>query len=132
MFDFKPLRYRYKLEATLRGHDDGVNSVNINRDGSLLASGGKISEDVSAAMLSQKTGTECVRIWDLNKHYELKTPHSNARSQGSTNVVAWTKTSGKGEEVLIHGTAAGYVCVWRAQENTQDIGTASRGLSRRL
>ncbi|KAF8576906.1 WD40 repeat-like protein [Ramaria rubella] len=97
-----PSRHRYKLVATLKGHQDAINSLALSTTGNVLASG---------------TG-DGVKLWDIQSKTQLTALKQNLLARGPVSCLTWINHRDDPNEHLCYGTALGYLVIWA--QNSQD------------
>jgi WD40 repeat protein len=111
----------YSLYARLTGHTKKLAAVAISTDGHLLASAGEylfnsVSADKRSLMLGVFTmltlGMDRIRLWDLNEKSELPTPERGYTLRGPPTCVVWAKRHEGQHDILVFGTALGFLVIW--------------------
>ncbi|KAL5529805.1 hypothetical protein ACEPAG_5792 [Sanghuangporus baumii] len=91
------------LVGRLYGHSEGINSLSISNDGTLLASG----------------GSDTLRLWDIAACKELRPPFRpdhRVNVRGQVTCTSWLPTS-DWRKTLIFTTSIGYLIVWKESES---------------
>ncbi|KAF8576634.1 WD40 repeat-like protein [Ramaria rubella] len=96
-----PSRHRYKLVATLKGHQDAINSLALSMTGNILAGGG-----------------DSVKLWDIQSKTQLTAPKQNLLARGPVSCLTWINHRDDPNEHLCYGTALGYLVIWA--QNSRD------------
>lgn len=108
---------RYKVVNHLRGHRGAVTVLSVSPDG-VLASGGKSHPAIVTFLISQVfSGYDGVKLWQLPSCRSVEAPWGGQGLRGTVSSFAWTKV--EDSDVLIHGTAGGYLCVWRRMKSVR-------------
>ncbi|KAF8574104.1 hypothetical protein K439DRAFT_1624589 [Ramaria rubella] len=97
-----PSRHRYKLVATLKGHQDAINSLALSTTGNVLTSG---------------VG-DGVKLWDIQSKTQLTAPKQNLLAHGPVSCLTWINHRDDPNEHLCYGTALGYLVIWA--QNSRD------------
>ncbi|KAF8579382.1 WD40 repeat-like protein [Ramaria rubella] len=97
-----PSRHRYKLIATLKGHQDVINSLALSTTGNVLASG----------------AGDSVKLWDIQSKTQLTAPKQNLLARGPVSCLTWINHRDDPNEHLCYGMALGYLVIWA--QNSQD------------
>ena len=101
----------FEVKNKLSGHKGPILCLAATEDGKLLASGGKIAL-VPVISDSTHTGTDGVKIWDLQKKKQLNGP-TGAGTRGATTALAWIARTDDPDEALFYGTQSGTLVCWK-------------------
>ncbi|KAL5525016.1 hypothetical protein ACEPAF_8885 [Sanghuangporus sanghuang] len=96
-------RPHFVLVGRLYGHSEGINSLSISNDGTVLASG----------------GSDTLRLWDIVACKELRPPFRpdhRVNVRGQVTCTSWLPTS-DWRKTLIFATSVGYLIVWKESES---------------
>ncbi|KAF8574691.1 WD40 repeat-like protein [Ramaria rubella] len=97
-----PSRHRYTLVATLKGHQDAINSLALSTTGNVLASG----------------AGDSVKLWDIQSKTQLIAPKQNLLARGPVSCLTWINHRDDPNEHLCYGTALGYLVI--CAQNSRD------------
>ncbi|KAF8575396.1 WD40 repeat-like protein, partial [Ramaria rubella] len=92
----------YKLVATLKGHQDAINSLALSTTGNILVSG----------------AGDGVKLWDIQSKTQLTAPKQNLLARGPVSCLTWINHRDDPNEHLCYGTALGYLVIWA--QNSRD------------
>ncbi|KAF8573658.1 WD40 repeat-like protein [Ramaria rubella] len=97
-----PSHHWDKLVATLKGHQDVINSLALSTTGNVLASG----------------EGDGVKLWDIQSKTQLTAPKQNLLACSPVSCLTWINHQDDPNEHLCYGTALGYLVIWA--QNSQD------------
>lgn len=116
---------RYTLVGRFNGHQNAITAISVS-PGGVLASGGThaLGRLRKSALLDVILGYDGIKLWQLPDGRRLDAPSGGQGLRGPVSALAWTQSGGA--DVLVYGTAGGYLSMWRALNNVRHLSNSTR------
>jgi len=104
---------RYQFAGRLAGHPDGVYALRFSHEGKFLASGGSSRMDCQWHALMMGTGSDGLRIWQVDDQKEIQTPPRRPKILGQVTAIEWLSIRNNPRTTVCFGTTLGHLTLWR-------------------